>query len=88
LVSCKLHALPLRVVDAAIWRSWSANHPTSLQMQLRKAWPERDDLFSWTENRHGSVWTLRLNRDYYFTLRRAGSGEWKVTGFRTTHKSG
>jgi len=88
LVNHKLLAQRLRAVDAEIWRSWSANHPSPLQKQIRKAWPEPDDLFSWTEKRNRAIWTVNVNRDYSFTLRRAPTGEWKVIGFRTTHKAG
>ena len=88
LVSRNLLALRLRAVDEAIWRSWNAMHPSLLQIKLREAWPESDDLFSWTEVRNGTTWTVNVNRDYFFSLRRDGANEWKVDGFRTAHKMG
>ena len=87
LVSRKILALRLRVVDDAIWHSWNAKHPSLLQKQLRNAWPEWDDLSSWTEKKIGSTWTVNVSHDYFFTLRRSVSGEWKVVGFRMARNS-
>ena len=88
LVSRNVLAVRLRAVDQAIWRSWSARHPSLLQRNLRKAWPEPDDFFSWTEKRNGATWTVTLDRDFIFTLRQVGTGEWKVVDFRTARKTG
>ncbi len=86
LVSCKVLASRLRVVDAAIWRSWNAKHPSPLQRRLRSAWPDQDDLISWTEKRDGLTWTVKVNRDYVFTLRRSETGGWNVVDLQT-HKA-
>ena len=86
LTNLKVYAPRLRIVDAAIWHSWSTKHPSPIQKRLKRAWTRPCDLENWTETRYGETWALRVDDTLIFTLRRGSSGQWNVVGVRESRK--
>lgn len=59
----------LRAVDDAIWQSWHARRPTSLQRRIRQLYPEADDSGDHKEWRQGRKGVVTLGNDWQFQLR-------------------